>query len=224
MTLRPKFRLVVAGGNDGGAATHSAQGGGGFHAQFPSVSGHKIGDFMGLEMTPHVFDWIELGRIGRQSVDGHPPSCLGHEVFDQGAAMNGRAVPQDKNLSRNMPQEVLQKENDLGALDAAGIKGKIKTPQSQSANEGEALPIEGFLQKRRLAARSPSAGPAGARAQAAFVDEDDGLPLATGFFFRAGHSTCFQRRMAFSSRSKARRSGRWQLNPLAPSNRQTCPG
>jgi hypothetical protein len=27
--------------------------------------------------------------------------------------------------------------------------------------------------------------------------------------------------MAFSSRSTARRSGRWQLKPLAPSKRQT---
>jgi hypothetical protein len=30
--------------------------------------------------------------------------------------------------------------------------------------------------------------------------------------------------MAFSSRSTARRSGLWQLKPLAPINRHTCPG
>jgi hypothetical protein len=221
MTLGPKFRLVVTRGDDGGPAAQSAQGGGGFQAQFPSLSGDQVGNFVGFEMAPHVFHRIEFGRIGRQAMDLQTPFCAGNEAFDQGTAMNGRAVPQDENLSGNMPQEVLQKENDLGALDAAGIKLKVEAPKRQSANEGKALPIEGFLQKRGLPAWRPSASPAGARAQAAFVDEDDSLPLAAGFFFRAGHSTCFQRRMAFSSRSTARRSGRWQLKPLAPSSRQT---
>lgn len=221
MTLRPKFGLVVAGGDDGGAAAHSAQGGGGFQAQFPCLSGDKIGNLMGFEVAPHVFNRIEFGRIGRHRLNLQAPLRSSDEAFDQGAAMNGRAVPQDENLSRNMPQEVSQEENDLGTLDAARVKLKVETPQRQSANEGKALPIEGFLQKRGLPARSPGAGPAGACAQAAFVYEDEGLPLSAGFFFRAGHSTRFQRRMAFSSRSTARRSGRWQLKPLAPSNRQT---
>ena len=54
-----------------------------------------------------------------------------------------------------------------------------------------------------------------------FVDEDDGSALFAGFFFIAGHSTRFQRRILGSSRSIARRSGRWQLNPLSPNKRQT---
>ena len=76
------------------------------------------------------------------------------------------------------------------------------------------------MQHRGLPARSPSAHPGRASAQSAFVDKDDGSPLLPGLFFKAGQSTRCQRRMAFSSRSTARRSGRWQLKPLAPSNRQ----
>lgn len=221
MTLRPKFRLVIACRDEGRSAAHSAQGCGGVPTQFPCLRGDKIGNLMGLEVAPHVFDRIKLRRISGQQLD-HPASLrLGHEAFDQGAAMNGSAIPQQENLAGDMPQEVLQKENDLGAFDAAGIKLEVEAPQRQPADEGKALPIESFLQKRGLPARSPSASAAGTRAQAAFVDEDDGLPVAAGFFFRAGHSTCFQRRMAFSSHSRARRSWRWQLKPLAPSNRQT---
>jgi hypothetical protein len=38
------------------------------------------------------------------------------------------------------------------------------------------------LQHRGVAARRPSAHPAGSLTQSAFIDEDDGAPLALGFF------------------------------------------
>ena len=213
--------MVIAGGDDGGAAAHSAQGGGSFQTQFPSVLGDEVGNLMAFEVAPHIFHRIEFGSVGGQPFQGDPAPGGSDKVSHQDTAMDGRSIPQDENLSGNMPHQVLEKDNDLGTLEAAGIKLKVESPKSQSPNDGKALPIEGFLQERSLPARSPSPSPAGARAQAAFINEDDGLPLAAGFFFRAGHSTCFQRRMAFSSRSTARRSGRWQLKPLAPSNRQT---
>jgi hypothetical protein len=61
----------------------------------------------------------------------------------------------------------------------------------------------------------------GALAQSAFVDEDDGAPLAERFFLSCGQRTRFQYRMAFSSRSSARPVGRWQLQPSRRRMRQT---
>lgn len=213
--------MVVGGGDDTGAAPHPAQRGGGFKTQFPSLGHQQIGNFMAFEVAPHVFHRIEFGSIGRQAFQGDPALGGSDKILHQPTAMDGSPIPQNQYLARNMPQQVLQKKNHLRAFDAAGVDLKVKTPQSQPADDGKALPVEGFLQKRSLPARSPGASPAGARAQTTFVDEDDGLFPLAGFFFRAGHSTCFQWPMAFSSRSMARRSGRWQLKPLAPSNRQT---
>lgn len=120
-----------------------------------------------------------------------------------------------------MPLEMTKKRNDLRAFDAACVDLKIEPPQGQSTNDGKTLPVEGLLEHGRLPAWSPGAHPGWTRAQSAFVNKDDGPLLAAGLFFKAGHSTRCQRRMAFSSRSTALRSGRWQLKPLAPSKRQT---
>ena len=104
-----------------------------------------------------------------------------------------------------MPLQVPEKLNDLVAFNAALMNLKVKAPQRQAANDGKTFPIEGFVQHRSLPPRRPGADSRGAGAQPAFVDEDDGSFLLAGFFFKAGHPTRCQRRMAFSSRSTARR-------------------
>ena len=123
-----------------------------------------------------------------------------------------------------MPLEVAEKRDHLGTFDATGMDLKIEPPEGQSTDDRKALPVEGFVEHWGAPTRGPCADPRGAGAQAAFVNKDDSAALPGGFFFKAGQSTRFQRRIAFSLRSTARRSGRWQLKPLAPSRRQTCPG
>jgi len=116
---------------------------------------------------------------------------------------------------------MLEKLDDLDAFDAAGMNLKIKPPERQAADDRKAFPVERLVQHRSLSARGPSACPRWASAQSAFVDKDDGAPLLPRLFFKAGHSVRDQRRITLASRSTARRSGRWQLKPLAPSKRQT---
>lgn len=175
-------------------------------------------------MTPHVFDRIEFGCIGRKSFDYDASSGRSNVVFDQRTAMDWRPIPQDKHFSWNVTLEMAEKLNHLRAFDAAGMDLEIEAPKGKAANDGKAFPVEGFLKHRGLSARGPSAHAGWTGAQSAFVNKDDDPPLFAGLFFNAGHSTRFQRLMAFLSRSMARRSGLWQLKPLAPSKRQTCPG
>ena len=135
--------------------------------------------------------------------------------------MNRGTIPDDGQLSFDMPLEVAEELNDLWSLDAAGVDLEVEPVQRQPADHREAFPAKGLLDHWRLADRCPCPHPGGACTQSTFVNEDDGSAFCTGFFFIAGHSTRFQRRILVSSRSMARRSGRWQLNPLSPSNRQT---
>lgn len=179
---------------------------------------------MVFEMPPHILYRIEFRSIRWQPFDENAPSGGVNEAFDQHTAMNRRSIPQNHHFPWYVPLEVSEKLNDLGALDAAGVHLKVEPPQSQATNDRKALPVEGFVEHWGLSTRRPGADPCRARAQSAFVYEHDDSPLLARLFFKAGHATRFQWRMAFSSRSTARRSGRWQLKPLAPSRRQTCPG
>jgi len=221
VTLRPKFRLGIAGGDNRGASPHAAQGGGRFKAQFPGFGREQVADFMSFEMTPHILDRVEFRRISRKALQDDALSGGGDVMLDQKTAMDRRAIPQDQNFAGDVPLQVPEKLNDLWAFDAALVDLKVKPPQRQAANNRKAFPVERLVQHRSLPARRPSADSRRPGAQPAFIYENDGSSLLARFFFKAGHPTRCQRRMAFSSRSTARRSGLWQLKPLAPINRQT---
>ena len=221
MTSRPKFRLIIAGRDNGRAAAHAAQGGGGFKAEFPSFGCQQVGNFMSFELAPHIFDRIEFRRVSGQAFQDQAPAGGGDVILDEQTAMDRRAIPKNHDFAGDVPSQVPEKLDDLGAFDAALMDLKVKPPQRQPANNRKAFPVEGFVQHWSLPARSPGANPRRTGAQPAFIDKYDGSSLPAGLFFKAGHSTRCQRRMAFSSRSTARRSGRWQLKPLAPINRQT---
>lgn len=224
MTLRPQFSLGVTCGDNRIAPTHTAQGCGRMAAQFPCLRGDQIADLMVFEMAPHVFDGIEFRCICRQTL--HPQLAFSgsHVVPHKCAAMNWCTVPNQQDFSTDMTPEMPEKFDDLGSLDTASVDLEIKLPQSQPSNNRKAFPVECFLKNRGLAFGCPCAHASRSGAQAAFVDEDDGSAFFAGFFFSQGHLTRIQWRTSFSSRSSARRSGRWQLNPAASNNFQTCPG
>jgi hypothetical protein len=176
---------------------------------------------MNLEVTPHILDRVKFRRISRKAFHDDALSGGGDVMLDQQAAMDRRAIPQHQNFAGDVLLQVPEKLNDLWAFDAALMDLKVKPPQCQTANNRKAFPVERLVQHRSLPARRPGADSRRACAQPAFIYENDGSSLSAGLFFKSGHSTRCQRRMAFSSRSTARRSGLWQLKPLAPINRQT---
>lgn len=176
---------------------------------------------MALEVAPEVFHRIEFWSVGWQPFDGHSSTGAGNILSNQPAAVDRRPIPDDQKLPWDVTLQVFEELHDLGALDGALVDLKQTTPQSERPNDREALPIEGLLKHRSLTHWRPGPGPGGARAQALLVNVNDGATLAAGFFFMFGHSTRFQREIFFSLRSIARRAGRWQLKPSAPSNFQT---
>ena len=216
--------MSVAGGNDALSPAHAAQGGSSLKAQFPSFGGNQVGNLMGFKVAPHVFHRIEFWGIGGKSL--HLDSAMGREniVPDQYTAVNGRPVPDHQDFPGNVALQMPQKLDDLKAFNAAGVDLEVEPPEGQAADDRKALPVEGLLENGSLSAKRPGARPRRTGAQAAFINKDYGATLLPGLFFKAGHSTRCHFRMAFSFRSTARRSGRWQLKPLAPSKRQTCPG
>lgn len=92
-------------------------------------------------------------------------------------------------------------------VDAAFVDPEEELPQGDSGDEREFFPVERLLQHGGAAAGGPGAHSVGARAQSAFVDEDDRALFAARFFFSAGQPWLVHCAIAASLRSIARRVG-----------------
>ena len=139
------------------------------------------------------------------------------------AAVTPQAIPNNQQLARKVPQEMCEELNHLRTADGAGKQTKVEVPPGDSGHRRERLPVEVILQDGCSSPRCPGATAMGALAQSAFVDEDDGTAFFLGFFLSSGQRSCFQRRIAASSRSRARPIGRGQLHPSCRKIRHTCP-
>ena len=139
---------------------------------------------MSFQMTPHVLDRIEFRGVSRQALQDDALAGGSDVILDQQTAMDRRAIPKDQQLARDVPPQMPEKRNDLWALDAALMHLKVKPPQGQSANDRQALPIEGFVENGRMSARGPGADAGRACAQPALIYKDDGSSLPAGFFLK----------------------------------------
>lgn len=176
-----------------------------------------------LEMRPKIFHRIELRGVSGQPLEPEPAIAGGQERLDRLAAVNRSPVPDHQELAGDMTQEGLEELGGSHSVDAAFVDPEEKLPESDSRDQREFSPVERLLQHRRAAAGSPRAHPVGARAQSAFVDEDDGALFAPRFFFSLGQPCLVHSAMAASFRSIARRVGCWQLRPISRKIHHTWP-
>jgi len=173
-------------------------------------------------MTKDVFAGIQFWRVRGKIFQLNTPILTLHKQFDQSTAVRGQPIPDHQQWARNVAQEVTEKFNQLRRPNGSVEQPKVKVPPANAGDQGQYLPIEVILQHRRLSFWCPGAVVVRSLTQSTFVDEDDRPPLALGVFFSSGHRTRFQRRIAFSSRSKALPVGRWQLHPRSRRIRQAC--
>src|SRR5206468_3155560 len=115
-----------------------------------------------------------------------------------------------------------EKLDDLRTTDRSWKQSEVEVPPGHARHRRQRLPVKVILQHRRLSAWRPGTAAVRALAQSALVDEDDGAPLFAGFFLISGQRFCFHSRIFSSSRSSARPTGRWQLQPNCRRMRQAC--
>ena len=112
-----------------------------------------------------------------------------------------------------MSEQCLQEVHHLGTLNRSLIEPEVEAIEGDPGDGGERVPVEVVLQNRSLAARRPGPNPMRPLAYPALVDEDNLTPFLERFFLMAGQRTRRQRRISSSFRSRARPTGRWQLQP-----------
>jgi len=175
-------------------------------------------------VAPYVFGGIQLWRIRRQVLQFDTSVLLCHEFTYGSAAVCRKAVPNHDHRPPDMAHQKRQKGDQLRTFDSSWEQLEVKRPERDPRDCRHSLPaVEGESQHRRLPARRPSPYLVRSLAYPAFVDEDDRTTLFFGFFLMAGHWTFFHSRIAASLRSRARPSGRWQLQPNPRKIFQTCP-
>ena len=126
-----------------------------------------------------------------------------------------------------MAQEMPQERADVGLADVAVVETEVKTnaasPRThrQRGDHRDLAVLVSVAHDGGFSAWGPGAARRPHQLEARFVHEDEmGTQVRSPFFMR-GHCFCFQPLTRVSLRSRARRSGFWQLHPIRCKRRPT---
>ena len=179
--------------------------------------GTGIGEGL-LEQRPYAFVGVEFRRVGRKGFEMQPRMAQ-DELVDGTALVNLSVVEEGDDLSAQMAQDIVQKTADHVAVDVR-VKQLAVQPQvsalradGDSGDRRDPIVAIDVAMDWRLTARTPRLAHRRNQQKARFVEEKDVGPQPCGVFFTRGHAVRFHRAMASSSRSMARRSGFWWLQP-----------
>lgn len=137
--------------------------------------------------------------------------------------MNPSGVEQGAQVAADGLQQMPQEGRPLFPLNVVLVELAVAAARADGdAGNGRepVVPIP-MVEEGPLSHRRPGFRPRGDQEEAAFIGEDERGGQPRGVFFIRGQTVCFQRAMAFSSLSMARRSGFWWLQPAGWSSLPT---
>lgn len=177
------------------------------------VVGATVGE-SGFGVGPDGFVGVELRGVGRKAFEMQPrkPATDFSNPF---SFVNAGVVPDHDDVPAEVAQQVPEELADLVVPDVLGVALEVQadapTPgcKGDARDHGDAIVPVAMMKDGRLAARSPGLSHRGDQEEARLVDEDDVGTQPRSVFFTLGQVRRFQRSMASSSRSSARRSGFW---------------
>jgi hypothetical protein len=175
---------------------------------------------------PDALVRVELGCIGWKPNEVQPanPSA---ELSDQVALVRVASVPEQEHVTSQMAEQVAQEAADLRLLDVLLVQLEVEvgSPQHRAERDRgdgrDPIATIEVADDRRPAHRSPGLRDRRRQEEARFVGEDEVGTQPRGVFFSLGHSCRTKRRMAVSSRSRARLRGFWWLQPSRCISRPT---
>ncbi len=205
-------RLVIAYGQGGDVNVVD---------EIRKLAGREVRQRIGFAVAPNQLDWVQFGRVGRQQIGVDGAAVPNQPCGDGFADVRLQSVPDHDDWAAQVSPQLAEEGENCGAV-KIGIGQQTEVcahaaatgRDRQSANHADLAARAAALHEHRcLATPRPSAAHQGCHQEAGFVDEDDGGAAAGGVFFTRGHWSLTQRRIASSSRSRARRSGFCGLQP-----------
>ena len=167
---------------------------------------------------PHPFIWVQLRRVGGKGFQMQP-TRPGQQFLHRLAPMNLAVVQQRDDGAVDLAQQMPEEHRHFFALYVVLVQMAVKrTVKATGAdrdpgNGGEAIVTIPRRHDRRLSHRTPGFLHRRDQEKAAFVEKDEVGCQPRSVFFTRGQTVCFQASMATSSRSMARSSGFWWLQP-----------
>ena len=150
------------------------------------------------------------------------------ESAHERAAVDVGAVEQHEDGATQMTKQVAQERHDVRGVEVLVQLGVEVEPavtpagtERECGDDRDTVVLIPVTQQGRVTPRRPGAPDAGRQLEARFVEEDEVGSQPRGVFFTRDHSRFFQRSIAASSRSSARRSGFWVLQPMRCRSRPT---
>jgi len=167
-----------------------------------------------FRVGPDGFVGIELRGVGRKQLEMEPRE-LAADFSDPFSLVDAGVVPDHDYVPAEVAQQVPEEFADLAVPDvrdvALEVQADAPTPgcKGDARDHGDAIMSVAMMNDGRLTARSPGLSHRGDQEEARLVDEDDVGTQPCSVFFTLGQVRRFQRSMASSFRSSARRSGFW---------------
>lgn len=121
-----------------------------------------------LEVLPHPFVRVEVGRVGRQPLQMYGRrAAIGQVVLDRPAMVNGRAVPDDQQPLGDITPEVAQEEDALRPGQRVAPDERRQLPRrGDAAHRRQVIARLEDPQDGRLAARGVSPDHTGQQVEA----------------------------------------------------------
>ena len=141
--------------------------------------------------------------------------------------MDRGAVPDHDDVTAKMLQQIPEEVVHFIARDVLRVQPEVEPKPAALRADGKPADnrdprmVVAMADDRRLTDRRPGAPNRRDQHEARFVDKDEVGTQPRSVFFTRGHSLRFHCSIRSSSRSRARRSGFWQLKPRSCSRRAT---
>lgn len=214
-----------AGAELGWGAAYALEGFSEVDVELLDVIGSTVGEAR-LGQAPHTFVGVEVGRVGgqRDQVQASEPAA---HVTNGLSTMDRGVVPDDDHVTPEVPQQVTEEVAHPQTVDVRAVEAIVEAhavpnrADREGRDDRDAVATVAVTQHRGATPRCPGLEQRGDQLEAALVREDDVGAQPLGVFFTSGHTSRFHRSMASSSRSRARRSGFWQLQPSECMRRPT---
>ena len=123
--------------------------------QMRDVQAAHIVELDAFELLPEALPRVQLRGIGRQAFEMEALRCAAPEkLFNDVAAVNRRAIPDDDHLSGHLAQQVLQEGDHIRRVEGVILTLEIEFALRREGTDGrEVVTGPPFLQGRGLADR-----------------------------------------------------------------------
>ena len=198
-------------------------------ADLSNVVRAKVRHFNSRDIGPEIFHRVQVRSVRRQEFRPQPLSLRANIIARNLALVRRKRIPDQKQFSpAHKSLQAFQIFDDVrtshGTIlgDQKQANATAGCGRDQSPDSRQPFPAERLSKNRRFTAWRPCPTHGRPLRKATLVQKPDEPVQFSDFFLKRGQRSFIHCLTALLLRSRACRSGFWQLHPRSPKRRQTC--